>query len=301
MVGVMTFPQFAQSFGQYGRHRARVPGNPLALLGLLAAALSAAFVFAPGTLAAIWPGGGYAGQGALISGARSGFIEYWNSGDQNYPPELERLVDYWLRYHAAKAMIAALLLTVLIMLCARLWGPLLRAGRIAPGRGAVLALSGALAAMLALVATVLTMANIQGAVAPFSSLISMLPLGTRDASLTTTIGQVRQDLAEYPNVRGGTPPALHAMISDFAVYHATIVVLAALVAVVLIGMSIVSFKKRARTGPAERRIRHTLGLAGAVSALVAFAVIVVAVANLGNAMHPAAALLAFFNGGAGGL
>jgi hypothetical protein len=297
----MTVSHFAQPFSGPGRHRMNVPGQPLALLGVLAAALSAAFVLAPGVLAAIWPGGGYAGQGALITGIRSGFIDYWSSGDHDYPPELERLVDYWLRYHVAKAVIAALLLTVLIMLCARLWAPLLRADRIAPGRAAALALSGALAAMLALAATVLTVANIQGALAPFSSLISMLPLGTRDTQLTTTIGQVKQDLAVYPNVRGGTPPALHAMISDFAIYHAAIVVLAAAVAVILIGLSVVSWRRRARTSSSERRIRRTLGLAGVASALVSFAVIVIAMANLGNAMHPAQALLAFFTGGAGGL
>jgi len=34
---------------------------------------------------------------------------------------------------------------------------------------------------------------------------------------------------------------------------------------------------------------------------VSFAVIVIAMANLGNAIHPAQALLAFFSGGAGGL
>jgi hypothetical protein len=223
----MTSSQFAQSSSGYGRHRARVPGGALASLGILAAALSAAFVLAPGVLAAIWPGGGYAGQGALIAAVRTGFVEYWSSGDQNYPPELDRLVDYWLRYHVAKAVTAALLLTVLIMLCARLWGPLLRAGRLAPGREAALALSGALAAVLALCAAVLTVVNIQGAVAPFAL--------------------------------------------------------------------------RARTGSSERRIRGVLGLAGVVSAVLSLAVIVVAVANLGNAMHPAPALLAFFNGGAGGL
>jgi hypothetical protein len=131
--------------------------------------------------------------------------------------------------------------------------------------------------------------------------LSLLPLGPHDTQLNATIGQVKQRLAEYPNAGGRTPPALHAMISDFALYHAAIVVLAAIVVVILIGMSVVSWKRRARTGSSERRIRGVLGLAGVVSAVLSLAVIVVAVANLGNAMHPAPALLAFFNGGAGGL
>jgi hypothetical protein len=59
-------------------------------------------------------------------------------------------------------------------------------------------------------------------------------------------------------------------------------------------------EKRARTEPSERRIRRTLAWAGVLPALLSLTVIVV-VANLSNAIHPAPGLLAFFAGGAGGL
>jgi hypothetical protein len=270
------------------------------LLGVLVVALSAAFVFAPSVLAASAPGGGYAGQGALVAALSTAFVGYWSSGDRDYPLGLERVIDYWVRYHVAKAVIAALLLTVLVVLGVRLWRALLRAGRLAPGQGAVLASSGALVTMLAVFSVVLVMANIQGAVAPFASLISMLPLGSPNKQFTATVGQVKQRLAEYP-AGGRTPPALQAMIGDFARYHATLVVLAAIVAVILVGMSVVAWKRRARTESSERRIRRTLGLAGVLSALLSLAMIVVVVADLGTALHPAPALLAFFNGGAGGV
>lgn len=97
-----------------------------------------------------------------------------------------------------------------------------------------------------------------------------------------------------------TLPALQAMLSDSARYHATLVVLAAVVTVILIGITVVLWKQRARTGSSER-IRRTLGLASVCSALLSLAVIVVLVANLGTAMNPAPALLAFFDSGAGGL
>jgi hypothetical protein len=271
------------------------------LLGVLAAALSAAFVLAPAVLAASAPGGGYASQGAIITALRTAFVEYWGSGNRNYPPGLERLVDYWIRYHVAKAVIAALLLTVLVVLGARLWRALPGAGRLAAWRGAALASSGALVTVLAVFSVVLVAVNIQGAVAPFTSLISMLPLGAPGTQLARAVGQVKQGLAGYPGTGGQAPPALEAMISDFALYHAALAVLAAIVAVILIGMSVVSWKRRARTGSSERRTRHALGLAGVFSALLALAVIVVIVANLGTAMNPAPALLAFFNSGAGGL
>ncbi len=297
----MTASQFAQSAGWRGRPRRGVSGRALASLSALAVALGAAFVLAPGVLAASAPGGGYAGQEALITALRTAFVEYWGSGSRGYPPEMDRLVDYWTRYHVAKAVIAALLLTVLVILGIRLWGALLRAGRLTARRGAALALSGTLVTVLALFSAVVVMANIQGAVAPFASLISMLPLGTHDKQFTRTVGQVKQGLAGYPGTSGRTTPALEVMISDFALYHAALAALAAAVAVILTVMSVVSWKRRARTRSSERRTRHALGLAGGFSALLALAVIVLAVANLGTAMNPVPPLLAFFNAGAGGL
>ena len=38
---------------------------------------------------------------------RAAFVEYWSSGVQAFSPSLESAVDYWLRYHVAKAVIAA--------------------------------------------------------------------------------------------------------------------------------------------------------------------------------------------------
>jgi hypothetical protein len=271
------------------------------LLCVLAAALGVAFVFAPGVLAGSTPGGGYYDEGPVIAAMRTAFVDYWTSGDRSYPPALERLVDYWIRYHVAKAVIAALLLTVLVVLAVHAWRALMRPGRLAPGRLAVLAASGALAAMLAFSSAVLVMVNVQDVVAPFASLISLLPIGTSNAQFTDTVGQVRQRLAEYPKTGGRTPPALEAMVSNFALYHATLVVLLAVLAAVLIGLSVVLWKKRARTESSERPIRHTLAWTSVLLALLSLAVIVVVLANLSTVMHPAPGLLAFFTGGAGGL
>jgi hypothetical protein len=297
----MTTSQFAQSYGGHRRPRASDSGSALALLGALAVALGAAFVLSPGVLAASAPGGGYAAQPALITALRAAFVEYWDSGNRAYPPDLTRLVDYWTRYHLAKAVIAALLLTVLVILAVRLWRALLRADRLTPGRAAALGLSSALVTVLAVGSAALVVANIQGAVAPFASLISMLTPGSHDKPLIHTIGEVKQGLAGYPGTGGRTSPALEAMVSDFALYHAAVAALAAAVAVILIVMSVVSWRRRARTRSSERRTRRALGRAGVSSALLALAVIVIAVANLGTAMHPAPALLAFFNAGAAGL
>lgn len=297
----MTASRSTQPGGAHRRPRPRAPGRALALLGGLAVALGAAFVLAPGVLAASAPGGGYAGQGALVTALRTAFVGYWASGARDYPPALERLVDYWTRYHVAKAVTAALLLAVLAVLGARLWRALLGAGPLAPGRAAALALPAALVTVLAVLALVLVVVNVQGAVAPFASLISLLPLRAHDPQFTRTVAQVKHGLAGYPGAGGQAPPALQAMVSDFALYHAALAALAALVTVTLAGLSAASWTRRARTGSSQRRTRRTLGLAGASSALLALAVAVVIAANLSTATHPAPALLAFFTGGAGGL
>lgn len=296
----MTTSGFAQSFGRHRRPWTGAPGSALAWLAGFAVALGAAFVLAPAVLASSAPGGGYAGQPALITAVRTTFIEYWNSGRRAYPPDLARLLDYWTRYHIAKAAIAALLLAVLVILAARLWRALLSAARLTPVRGAALALSGALAALLAVGSMVLVVVNIQGAVTPLSSALSMLPLGSPDTQLSHAVGQVKQGLAAYPGT-GRTAPALQVMVSDFGLYHAVVVALGAAVTVTAIVMSVMSWRRRARTQSSDRRTRRVLALAGVSSALLALVVLVVAMANLGTAMHPAPALLAFFNAGPGGL
>jgi hypothetical protein len=267
------------------------------VLGTLAVALGAAFVLAPRTLAASTPGGGFADQRALIDTLRTAFVDYWRSGGRGYPPGLEKVVEYWFRYHVAKAVIAALLLIVLVALGVLLWKAFLRVGGLGRRRRTVLASAGALVTALALFSVAIVMANIQGAVAPFASLLSMLPVGAPNAQLTDTVDQVRQRLAEYPSAGGKTPPALEVMIRDFARYHATMVVLAAIVALVLAGVSTASWRRCAKTGSSDRRTRYVLGSFGVLSALLSLAVIVIAAANMSTATDPAPALLAFFNGG----
>jgi hypothetical protein len=151
--------------------------------------------------------------------------------------------------------------------------------------------------MLALFSLTIVMANIQGAAAPFASLLPMLADGPTDGELANTLGQVRQRLAESPNSGGQTPPALDAMISDFSRYHVAMAVIAAIVAVVLIGTSVALWKGFAGTESSDKSTSRVLGSYAALSTMVSLVVIVIAVANTTTAANPAPALLAFFDGG----
>ncbi|WP_196438874.1 hypothetical protein [Planomonospora sp. ID67723] len=269
---------------------------PAVLVGL-AAALAAAFVVAPRTLAASGPGGGFADQRDLIEALREAFVEYWNSGGRDLSPSLKKVVDYWVRYHVAKAVIAAILLTVLVALGVLVWKAFLRVGGLGAGRRAALASAGVLVTVLALCSLLLVMANVQGTVAPFASLLSLLTVGAADGELADTLDQIRQRLAASLSAGDQTPPALEMMIGDFARYHVVLAGAAAVVSVVLIGVSAVSWKKFARTGSSDRRTRRVLGSFGVLSALSSLFMIVIGVANTSSAADSAPALLAFFEGG----
>ncbi|MFF1561021.1 hypothetical protein [Streptomyces sp. NPDC058279] len=261
-------------------------------------AFGAAFVVAPGPLAA---SGGSGGNGVnqrnLTEALRQAFVAYWSSGDRDFPPGLDRVVDYWFRYHVAKAVIAALLLIVLVALGVLLWQAFLRAGSLRAQRRAALASACVLVTLLALFSSAAVMANVQGAVAPFSSLLPMLGGGATDAGLADTLDQVREQLAASRSAGDRTPPALGVMIDDFARYHVAMAVIAAIVVTVLVGMSVASWKRRARTEPSDRRTRRVWGSFGVLSALLSLVLAVVAVANTTTATDPAPALLAFFEGG----
>ncbi len=267
------------------------------MLACLAMALVAAFVFAPRTLAASKPGGGFADSRELSQAFREAFADYWSSGGRGFTPGLESVVDYWFRYHIAKGAIASVLLIVLVAIGIRLWKAFVRAGGGGAGSSVVLAAAGVGVTMLALFSLAAVMANIQGAVAPFASLLPMLIVDAPDAELAGTLDQIRQRLAGSIAAGDQLPPALEAMISDFSRYHVALAVIAAGSSAVLIGISVMLWKKFTAARSSARRMRRVLGSFGVLAALSSLAVIVVAVANATTAADPMPALLAFFNGG----
>lgn len=256
-----------------------------AALAALAAGLLAAFVFAPPVLA-----GDYTDERAITDAFRASFVEYWGTGQRNLTPGLETVVDYWFRYHLVKLGTAALLLAVLVALGAVLW----KAFQRSTARRAGTASAGVAVTLLALFALVVLMANVQGAGAPFASLLPMLVDGhPADPALAGTLDQVRQRLAESP-----APPAVDVMVDGFATYHAVMAVVAAVVAAGLMGVSVLAWRRFVRArATADRPARRAVASFAALMLLSSLAVTVVAVANTTVAADPAPALAAFFAGG----
>lgn len=235
------------------------------VLAGVAVLLAAAFVVAPVGLAGGGHGGGFFGSAELSISVADDFVALWSSGGQALPAGMNDLVQYWLRYHVAKAVLAALLLIVLAALATRLWR------RRSAGVAAATATAGGFGAAL------LLMANVQGAVAPLSSVLTLLPSATDDPAVGLAKAQVAQQL----QARGTPRPALAHMISDFGTYHAALAVSAVVLACAILVIGVVVGRS---------------SVTSAVFAIVAICVLVLAAANIGSATNPADALLLFYTG-----
>ncbi|MEU4647562.1 hypothetical protein [Nocardia fluminea] len=262
-------------------------GRVVLVLVAVAGALIAAFVVVP-RLLANRTGVSFGGESDLRRAFRTAFVEYWRSGSREFTADLATVVDYWFRYHLAKAVLAAMLLAVLVVLAVRLWRAFVAAGAAGRGQRMMLAASGSVAAVLALCSLVLVLANVQGAVTPFASLLPML-LG-EDSAPTEVITQVDRRLADGTRVA-----PLEVMIDEFARYHVAMAALAAVTAVLLLGACAILWRASVRSP--DRRSRRVLAWFGTLSALFALVMVVVAVANTTNASNPVPGLAALFTNG----
>lgn len=210
------------------------------------AALLAAVLLAPALVASL-VFGEIDGVGSLRAGLPAAFAEHWGAGSEVVAGDLGRAVGYWATFHAVKAVLATLLLVAVARALPRVRrGPL----RIA-------------LQVLAVLAAVVAVVNVQGAVAPLSSLLSMLPGEAAGAALAAD-----------------DTPAFAALVHDFAVYHAAAVVL---VGVAAAGLALLGRRAwlRGRRGPA------LVAAAGVVLLGV------VVLANASTAADPEPALRAF--------
>jgi hypothetical protein len=260
-------------------------------LAILTVLLAAGFALAPRALT----GAGPIHEHSLSAATSQAFSAYWQSGRHSYPPALADLVAYWRRYYLVKAGFAVALTIASCWLAHTLWRSLLRAGRLRPATTTAAVMSGSAVTALAFGSVLVVMATIQGALAPFSSLVSLLPVGHGDPALTESVGQIQHDLADHQAVPH-TPAALGAIIDDFQRYHAVLAAQAAILAVVLIGLSMLMWRRAPTVGRAVPRAKALLRLLATAFALLTAIVLVVGAANVSTALNPDPALRLVFGG-----
>lgn len=271
-----------------GGHRQARGSLSLAAIALL---LGVAFVVAPVSLAGGGHGGGFFGGAALSSSVVDNFVAFWRSGDRAMLSGMNDLVQYWMRYHIAKAVLAGLLLVVLAVWATRLWKSFTDS-TIAARHQRVAGVAGATVTAAGFGTALLLMANVQGAVAPLSSVLTLVPPAGDDPA----VGQVRAQVAQQLRAHGTPRPVLAHMISDFGAYHAVLAASAVVLACATVATGVVVGRSFMATARSDRAARRKKALASTVFAIVGIGVLILAAANVGNAVDPAHALLLFYAG-----
>jgi len=249
------------------------------LLGVAAVGFTTAAFVVPWHAAAAVTGLAWAGPEALADSVGQALAADWAAAAP-VPggPSSSALTDptrFWRWFHIVKAVLACAALIASSVLVTRAW----RARRAASTRGrrfgwATVAVSGCVVAVLALV---LVVANVQGAFAPLSSVLSFLPLSSGSPSLTDAVTALNASIGS-----GQPSPTATAIVRDFASYHAVVAVLLALVTVL--------------AGVMTARAARDRRWATATASVAAMGIVaVLTLANIGTAFAPAPALQSFLS------
>lgn len=265
----------------------RAPGQGPRPLLLVAAVVGSLSVFAvPIGLAALR---GYASERALVVAASAAFVRTQGSSGG---ATLASLVDVWREFHLVKAALAMALVVVLAALASGLGRAAREAG---PGPARRRALGGYVGVLAwALGALTAALANLQGAIAPLSSVASLLPIGRLTGELPATLQALRSAVQVDP-AHGGHGFA-GALLADFALYHLAFAGMAGAVGVLLMVQAIRAAMEpwRARRGhePASPTRPWRVVIVGAAGALF----LLLAAANASTWLQPAPALIASLGG-----
>lgn len=257
---------------------------------VVAVALVLALFLAPFPAAAAWSDGGHRTRAALVHSLSTEFVDFWAAGQSGVRAELASSVDFWWRFHVVKAVLAAVLVVALVRLGSHAWNAYTSAATAA--HRTVAGLLAAVTGLVAVVAIVILVANIQGVIAPLSSVLGLLPLGAPDPALARTLAEVRHDLAAGPG-----SPALEVLVHDFAAYHVAMAALGAVTTAVLVVTAVFFWQRRRRMTSRSQRGRRLLAAAAIVAVVVSGFFVVITAANLSTSARPAPALLGFFEGG----
>lgn len=234
--------------------------------------------------------GAYQPLGALEDAVARGLAELWRSGRPQLPALLVELAAYCSAWHAIKTAICVLLVVALVLLAAGLWQRYLFT--VTP-RAAGHRLAATVATVLAPLAIVVLIANIQATVVPLVALLQVLPEpGSMPAARTSA--DIVAALTD-PAHLDANAPVISLLVAQVERYHW---VLAASCAPLVIGLSLLSviWWRRARAGSGRvRSMATTLGIVTILSALTLLGVTVIAVSA---ALDPFGAVIDVL-GGAG--
>ncbi len=262
------------------------PPFPYAVLPLLLSALFvAAFVALPPLVLPVARGGD-------LPSRAQGLVTAWVVGGGERPAPFGEFVDGWRDYHVLKAALAAAAGVALWRVArdaSRRWV----VGARAYGQVVILVAAGGLGLLAALV----VIANLQGALAPLASAVSLLPRSNGDASYAAMLARLSAAVSGGGEARATRVAG--AVLTDFAFFHLVLAILAALLAAALLVAARQLWRRRrgpAEAGQAGRREYRLLTMLSAVAVGAALLTLVVAAANLSTAGDPVPGLTAYLDG-----
>lgn len=252
--------------------------RPLRTPGLVVGAALLAVILLPWPAASWFVPSPWTSAGTLARAVTDALVQDWRSGvtSPGTPGSaLARPTQFWQAFHLVKTACAIALLVTSLLAASRIrtaTTPIKRGSR-----RLVASLVSQAGVGIAVLGLLITVANLQGALAPLSSVLGFLPQGA-SPELSQAVVSLRDGLTN------GTPAPLGAaVLADFGRYHLVMAVLGALATAALAWFAVVAWR---RGGP----------VAGIVLGLGAICFAVVTAANLGTALDPAPALDAFLAG-----
>ena len=249
------------------------------VLGVVAVGFAAAAFLVPWHAASAITGLTWAGPRDFAGSVGHAVVADWSSAvaapGSQASSALTDPTRFWRWFHIVKALLALAALLPAGVLVARAW----RARRTESTRARRFAWAAVTAAgsLVAGLMVLLVVANVQGAVAPLSSVLSFLPFSDRSPALVDAVTALDASIGSaHPSTTAA------AIVRDFAAYHAVVAVLLALLTLVA-GVATVRATRARRWGSAT------------VVAAAMAAVALLTVANIGTALAPAPALRSFLS------
>ncbi len=216
--------------------------------------------------------GVYQPAGALEDAVARGLAELWRSGRPELPALLADLAAYCSGWHAIKTPICVLLVAALVLLAAGLWQRYLLT--VTP-RAAGHRVAATVATVLAPLAIVVLVANIQATAVPLVALLLVLPQpGSMPAARTSA--DIVAALSD-PAHLDANAPVLSLLVAQVGRYHWVLAASCAPLVIVLSLLSVMWWRRALASSGRMRSMATTLGLVTGLSAVALLGVTVIAV------------------------
>jgi hypothetical protein len=253
---------------------------------VIVAGLAAALLVAPSSVATLIAGAKGITTGTLAHRVGGAFTEWWSLGTTSLTESMSAVVHFWATFHVVKALIAAALIVALVIAIRQLLAA--HAHEESRARRAGIAAVGIAASFAAPALLLILLANVQGAIAPLSSVMGLLPM----TPPTTALAEVRDHFAT-----GTTTPVMTVLVDDFRRYHVVMAVAAAVASLGVVAVNIALWIRVFVLPKTEKRARRTVATIAVVLPALALFLFVVMLANVATAVETAPALASFFANG----